>query len=181
LELRFPFVVLFMELLFLGPLIGVFFLAYRRAVASGNERYVLLSSHLLVISTLPACWRVGSMVLDVIPHKFLSQLIDLLVAFNLVAFLSYLLVAVAIAIAVIVLWALQRFVFNPQRVFARRMATGACFACDRLISVASEPLGRPPFCPLCGFAQFCRCAACTKHTYVPATFCHACAAPMPDR
>lgn len=156
------------QMLFLLPLLAVFYFWNSRSVARDRPYQMLVSSHLLVVATIPLLFKIIELAYDILPRRFFRHLIDLLEAIKLVAIWHYLVIAVAIAVAMALIYLFQRKLFSPERVLQRRIARGECHACGLRLPPGSR------HCPACGAAQFRECRHCHQQTLTHCRFCTFC-------
>jgi RNA polymerase subunit RPABC4/transcription elongation factor Spt4 len=157
-----------MEMLFLLPLFLVFYFWNSRSIAGNRPYQTLVSSHLLVIVLIPAFLKLVELVYDIIPKKLLKQIIDLLESLNLVAIWHYLLIAVAILVALALTYLFQKKLFSHEKLMQRRIARGLCQDCGQRLPSDSQ------YCPACGAGQFRACGHCHEPTHVHGKYCMAC-------
>ncbi len=170
LERWFPVKRLGMQLVFLLPLVGVFYAWSAASVRRRRGLQALVSTHLLVVAAIPVVLQVGEAVYDVIPKRLLARLIALLESLNLVALWHYLVMALAVAVALGVVVLVQRKLFSRERLLERRIARGLCQDCGRHLPRGAHA------CPFCGFGQYRACPRCSGATHVHARFCKECGA-----
>lgn len=169
-ELNFWFPVkrLAWETLFLLPLFFVFYVWNTRSIKHNKSLQVLVSSHLLVVVTIPAFCKLLEMVYDIIPHKLLSQLFELLVSLHLVAIWHYVMMVLAIASALALIYVFQRKLFSQEKLMQRRIARALCQHCGvRLLSTARH-------CTACGGDQLTSCKHCHSLTPLFGNYCQCC-------
>ena len=164
----FPVKRLLMQMLFLLPLFAVFFVWNNASIRKDRGIQTLVSSHLLVVSFIPIFFKIIETVYDIIPKKLLKKLIDLLESLKLVALWNYLIIAVAIAAALFLIYIFQKKLFSRDRLMERRIAKGLCQACGKHLPSDSQA------CPFCGSAQFKACGACGQPTPVFGKYCKSC-------
>lgn len=157
-----------MELIFLLPLIAIFYWWNSASVRRSHGPQVLISSHLLVVTAIPVLIKLGVLVYDILPKKLLQHLIELLESLKLVALWNYLIIAFAIATALALIYLFQHKLFSRKKLLERRIAKGQCQECG-----SSLPAGVRN-CPFCGFTQFTTCNHCQQPTYVYGRFCKEC-------
>lgn len=170
----FPLQRLGMELLFLLPLVAVFYFWNARSIAAGRPFQSLVSSHLLVVVFIPVVFKLIELVYDIIPKKLFQHVIELLQALKLVAIWHYLVMALAIGAALFLVYILQKKLFSRQRLLERRIARGQCQDCGVHLPDGAQA------CTACGYRQYRDCAACGAPTYVHGRFCRSCGAASPD-
>ena len=157
-----------MEMLFLLPLLAAFYWWNAKSIAASRPFQTLVSSHLLVVVLIPVFFKLAELVYDVIPRRLLRQLIELLESLRLVALWHYLLIALAIAAALALVYLFQKKLFSREKLLQRRIARGLCQACGQRLPPDSA------FCPTCGAAQFRACSRCHALTHVHGRYCRAC-------
>ena len=157
-----------MEMLFLLPLLGVFYFWNARSISAGRPFHTLVSSHLLVVAFIPVVLKIGELVHDIIPRRLLRRLMELLESWRLVALWDYLMIAVAIFAALALIYLLQKKLFSHDRLMQRRIAKGLCQSCGQHLPPGSR------HCPACGAAQFRACSQCGEPMHVHGRYCMAC-------
>lgn len=157
-----------MEMLFLLPLLLVFYFWNARSIARARPLQSLVSSHLLVVTFIPVLFKVLELVYDIIPKKILKKVVDLLESLQLVAIWHYLLMGVAVLLALALIYLLQKKLFSHERLVERRIARGHCQECG-----AQLP-GEVAACPFCGAGQFRQCSHCNRPTWVHGKYCREC-------
>jgi hypothetical protein len=164
----FPAQRLGMEMLFLLPLLGVFYFWNTRSIVGSRPFQTLVSSHLLVVVLIPVFLKVGELAYDIIPRRFLRQLIELLESLKLVAIWHYLVIGVAILAALALIYLFQKKLFSREKLLQRRIAKGLCQECGQHLPANSR------HCPACGAAQYRACSQCHEPTHVHGRYCMAC-------
>lgn len=163
-----------MEMLFLLPLLAAFYFWNSRSIAANRPFQTLVSSHLLVVASIPIVLKIGELVWDIIPRKLIRQLIELLESWKLVAIWDYLVIAAAIVAALLLIYLLQKKLFSHDRLMQRRIAHGLCQECGQHLPPGSR------HCPACGAAQFRACSQCNEPMHVHGRYCMACGHAAPD-
>jgi predicted RNA-binding Zn-ribbon protein involved in translation (DUF1610 family) len=171
----FPLKRLGMELLFLVPLLAAFVAWNVRSTRRGVGVQTLVSSHLVVVAFVPVFLKLIEAIYDVVPKRVLARLMAFLVRVKLVAVWHYLVIALATAAALVLIYLLQRKLFSRERLLEKRIAKGLCQDCGRRLPPGAHA------CPFCGFAQFERCSACGGRAHVRASHCRECGAALPRR
>jgi RNA polymerase subunit RPABC4/transcription elongation factor Spt4 len=157
-----------MEMLFLLPLFLAFYFWNSRSVAGNRPYQTLVSSHLLVIVLIPVFFKLVELVYDIIPKKLLKQIIDILESLNLVAIWHYLLIGVAILVALALTYLFQKKLFSREKLMQRRITKGLCQNCSQRLPSGSQ------YCPACGAGQYRACSRCHEPTHVHGKYCMAC-------
>lgn len=164
----FPLKELLWQLLFLLPIFGIFYWWNGRSIRKDNPLQTLISSHLLVIASLPIILKVIELVIDLIPKHFFRNLFKFLKSLHLMALWHYFLIFVIITIGIALVCLIQRKVFNRQNVMQKRLMKGACTACGKRLPPGAG------FCPFCGTGQLDECPACRRKTPCGGSCCIHC-------
>jgi hypothetical protein len=157
-----------MQMVFLLPLFAVFYLWNNTSIRKNRSIQILVSSHLLVVSFIPIFFKIIETVYDIIPKKLLKKLMDLLESLRLVAIWHYLVIALAVAAALFLIYIFQKKLFSREKLIERRIAKGQCQECGKHLPAGSAA------CPFCGFVQLRSCISCGKLTLVYGKFCREC-------
>jgi predicted RNA-binding Zn-ribbon protein involved in translation (DUF1610 family) len=157
-----------MEMLFLLPLVIIFYFWNARSISRRRPFQALVSSHLLVVVFIPVLFKIVELVYDIIPKRLLKQIIDLLESLNLVAIWHYLVMGAAILAALVLIYILQKKLFSHERLIEKRITRGLCQECGARLP------GESLACPICGFKQYRQCSHCHKPTYVYGKHCREC-------
>lgn len=156
------------QLLFLLPLFFIFYFWSVQSVRRQRSIQTLIASHLLVVSTIPILLKLIELVVDLIPHYFFQQLFELLEHLHLIALWHYLVIFATIAVALFLIYLIQKKVFNLHRTLQRRLMKGDCRGCGLRLPPASD------YCPFCGDEQNHPCPACHASTPRSGDFCIHC-------
>jgi RNA polymerase subunit RPABC4/transcription elongation factor Spt4 len=157
-----------MQMIFLLPLFAVFYFWNNASIKKNHSIQILVSSHLLVVSFIPILFRIIDTVYDIIPKKLLKKLMDLLVSLKLIAIWHYLVIALAVAAALFLIYIFQKKLFSREKLIERRISRGQCQQCGKKLPNGSQA------CPFCGFVQFKACGNCGKPTHVHGKYCREC-------
>jgi len=170
---RFERIYLFRELLwqllFLVPLLAIFCAWHARSVARSRAIQGLISAHLIVVAAIPIVIKIGDVVRELIPYHFLKELFDLLERLHIIALWHYLVIVLAVAVALFAVFIIQKKLFNKARLHERRLSMGACHACGKKL-----PEKQSGACPFCGEKQLRRCTGCGAETYMTGAYCVHC-------
>jgi RNA polymerase subunit RPABC4/transcription elongation factor Spt4 len=120
------------------------------------------------VTFIPVLFKVLELVYDIIPKKILKKVVDLLESLQLVAIWHYLLMGLAVLLALALIYLLQKKLFSHERLVERRIARGHCQECG-----AQLP-GEVAACPFCGAGQFRQCSHCDRPTWVHGKYCREC-------
>lgn len=157
-----------MQMIFLLPLFAFFYVWNNASIKKSRGIQTLVSSHLLIISFIPIFFKIIETIYDIIPKVLLKKLIDLLESLKLVALWNYLLIAVAIAFALFLIYIFQKKLFSRDKLIERRITKGLCQQCGKILPAGSQA------CSFCGFVQIKTCNTCNQPTLVYGKFCRAC-------
>ena len=150
------------------PLLIIFYLWNSRSISRKNNLQVLISSHLLVIASIPIIIKIIDVVLHLIPRHFFRELFKLLELLHLIALWHYLLIIFSIIIAIFIIYIVQKKIFDEQRLIKKRLLKGACYVCGKKL-----PDGVIA-CPFCGAKQYKTCSGCNKDTLISGDYCTNC-------
>lgn len=160
-----------MQMAFLLPLFAAFYLWNNASIRKKRGLQTLVSSHLLAVSFIPILFKLAEAVYDIIPKKLLAQLMELLESLKLVAIWHYLVIALAVAAALVLIYLFQKKLFSPERMIERRISRGDCQNCGKQLPAGANA------CPFCGFVQFMPCGQCHGPTHVYGRYCRECGSP----
>ncbi|CAH2031889.1 zinc ribbon domain-containing protein [Trichlorobacter ammonificans] len=160
-----------MQVLFLLPLLAVFYLWNSASIKKNRGLQTLVSSHLLVVAAVPVFCKVVEAVYQIIPKQLLATLIELLTSFKLIAVWHYLLIALAVAGALLLIYLFQKKLFSREKLRERRIIRNECQQCGKRLPADAAA------CPFCGFNQFAPCRSCGAPTYVYGVYCRQCGRP----
>lgn len=166
-----------MQLIFLLPLFGVFYAWNNSAIRRGNGLQVLVSAHLLCVTTIPILFKIMETVYYILPKKLLHRLLEELEALKLVAIWNYLVMAIAVGCALFLINVFQKKLFSQGRLVGRRISSGECQACGKKLPVGCG-IGIHA-CPSCGFALFEGCDICGGTRHALGKHCCNCGAGRP--
>lgn len=155
-------------MLFLLPLMLAFYYWNSISIAKTRPFQLLVSSHLLIVVFIPVLIKICELLYEVIPQKLLQHIIGFLESIGLVAIWHYLVIAIAIAAAMMLIYLFQKKLFSHDKELAKLIAKGLCQNCVVKISPDS------PACPQCGFEQFHPCKHCNEMTFVYGVHCRVC-------
>jgi len=159
-----------MQLIFLLPLLAVFYFWNSASIRKNRGLQTLVSSHLLVVSFIPIFCKLLETIYDIIPKKLLYQLMEFLKSMQLVAVWHYLIIALAIGAALFLIYIFQKKLFSREKLIVRRISRGECQQCGKRLPAGANA------CPFCGFVQFRPCHSCGRPTDVHGKFCRECGA-----
>jgi hypothetical protein len=160
-----------MEMMFLLPLVAVFYFWNARSIAAARPLQVLVSSHLLVVVAIPVLAKLAELVYDILPKKLLLQIFEILESLNLIAIWHYVVMALAIVAALLLVYLFQKKLFSHERLLQKRIAQGMCQQCGARLAPGGSA------CTLCGFQQYRECTHCHEPTFKFGEYCRNCGEP----
>ncbi len=167
-EFWYPLKTFAWQSLFLLPLAFLFYFWNIRSIARDNVLQILISSHLLVIVSIPILFRIIDIVIELIPNHFFKDIFKFLNSFHIIGLWHYALIGISTGIAITSVFIIQKKIFNLRRLEMRRLMKGECFRCGKKT---------PPntvHCPFCGIHQFEKCTSCDSTSFVASDFCTTC-------
>ena len=167
----FPLKELGWQLVFLLPIFAIFYAWSARSVKKDKPIQTLLASHLLVIASLPIVLKVIELAIDIIPNHFFKNLFKTLQSLHLMALWHYFVIFAAIITGLLLVYFIQRKIFNKKKVMQKRITKGTCIFCNKRLPAGAK------FCPFCKTGQFEKCAACGEETLVGGSYCIHCGTP----
>jgi len=174
LNLWYPVKRMGMQMIFLLPLFAAFYAWNSNSIKKSRGVQTLVSSHLLAVSFIPIFCKIIETIYDIIPKILLKKIFDFLESFKLVAIWHYLVIALAVAAALSLIYIFQKKLFSHDKLIERRISKGACQHCGKHLPVGSQA------CPFCGFAQFKTCNSCSNLMHVHSKYCRECGKPSTD-
>ena len=155
---------------FLIPLFALFYVWNGRSIQRHRHLQILISTHLLVVAFIPILFKLLELILEIIPHRLLESLFDLLVSLKIIAIWHYIVILLAVLLALLAIYLIQKKIFSQERIMQKRLMTGACYACGKKLPRQAST------CPFCGKEQRMQCNVCGKDTYRAGRFCIHCGA-----
>lgn len=163
------------QLIFLLPLfLGAYFWN-AWSLKRESPLQVLISTHLLVISTVPIAYRALALLIQILPDTFLRTLIKSLRHLHIVAIWHYLVIGAIIGIALVLIIIIQRKGLHRKKLTERRLAQGRCLDCGRPALNRQEA-----FCAFCGSPQQSACTHCSSSIPLGCSYCPKCGCPQAD-
>lgn len=159
-----------MEMIFLLPLVIIFYLWNSRSIVASKPYQQLVSSHLLVVVFIPVIFKVMELVYYILPKKLLQYIFELLESLKLVAIWHYVMMGLGIFFALVLIYFMQNKMFSQEKLIKKRIVKGQCQNCGLHLPSDSNA------CSVCGFMQFKECSHCNKNTYVHGKYCRECGA-----
>ncbi len=161
----------FLQGLFLLPLLVVTGAVHRHSESRGYDLLALLSWHLLVIFSIPLLIKVLELLqVGVILNAMVAIAANLFG--GLLFMVSYLYILIVPILGFGIIKVCQGLVFNPKVQAANRVQKSRCIRCARKIQSDDS------YCPHCGYHQHQECSHCHQPTYVHLPYCRHCGQPQ---
>lgn len=157
-----------MQIMFLLPLFLIFYMWNAVSIKRDRPIQSFLSAHMLVVAFIPIMFRMGELLLDIIPRRFLAAFMELLKSLNLIGLWSYIVIAGAIVGTLLIIYLIQKKLFTKEKLIIKRITKGECIDCSLKL-----PLGAS-HCPYCGCNQKVECGDCKAMVAKGAPFCSSC-------
>lgn len=157
-----------LKLLFIMPLLGSSIVFYNKLKAKNSPYTIIVTALVSAFSIL--FLQISSVLLyHVVPHKWLGQLLEWLIA---IPFFSYV-IYYAMVLAIILFFGgmvfyIQKRVFNPSVVARRRLREHKCPSCSFPIEAGQK------FCTDCGTQIRVECELCGSLRYPDLPYCSTC-------
>lgn len=118
------------EMVFLLPLIIVFYFWY--VVSSRKKRSLqkILALHMLVVASIPIFLELFVLIYKIIPNTILKSLFIFLKKLKLIGFYYYISIAITIGVAFLAIKYLHKKFFSKSRIIAKRINKSRCIYCS---------------------------------------------------
>ncbi len=156
------------QLVFLLPLLVLFFVLYKYAVKKEKNILVLIFAHLLVVVSIPIVLEVFRLLLEILPFHFLGDLLEILEALGLVTLWNYALILLGILGALGLIYLVQTKLFSQKRLHLKRIFKKQCCHCGTRLEDDMN------ICYKCGEKHLIDCTECQHKTFVSGSFCLHC-------
>ncbi|MFH1092751.1 MAG: hypothetical protein V1739_01190 [Candidatus Omnitrophota bacterium] len=156
------------QLIFMLPLFIVFYIWHTKSIKKTNSIQTLISSHLLIIASIPIVLKIIEVVLDLIPYHFFKKLFELFELLHIIALWHYIVIFVSIGVTMVFVYLIQKKLFNKKRLYQKRLMKGECYFCGKTLP------GKINICPFCGTNQLKKCEKCNTDTFVCGEYCINC-------
>ncbi len=162
----FPIYEVLIQFLFLLPLLVVFYIWYKKSVK--NRFQSLISTHLLIVVSIPIFLKIIQFVLNIIPKQIIRKFIDLLDSLKLIAIWYYIVIGISIGSSILLIYFLQKHLFNREKIIEKRVRNRNCVGCGKKLPTGDK------HCFTCGTDQYEVCPECNQLTYVDSKYCREC-------
>ncbi len=156
------------QMLFLIPLFFIIYLWNHISIKKEHGLQLLISSHLLIVITIPIFLQIINLVLELIPQYFFKKLFETLKAMHLVAIWHYALILLSVIVTLFLIYIIQKKLFNKKRLQEKRFSNSACIECGRKLPKVLD------YCPFCGAQQVEECSVCQSKSFICGDFCSSC-------
>lgn len=164
---------LFLQVLFLLPLIAIAYFWHSTATRRHKGLQSLLSWHLLLIFCIPLLIKFFEFIQFGNIVAALVEVVTTLLG-GLLFVASYALILIIPLLGFALIKILQMFVFNPRIQARNRLKNVRCLHCNFKLRLEDD------FCPNCGFHQYQDCSNCHEKTYKFVPFCRECGHSLND-
>ena len=168
LKFWYPVKKLVFRLIFLVPLLLVFFVLYCHSVKREKPLLTLIFSHLLVVTCIPIVIEILDLFFELLPFHLLTDLLNWLKDLGLVALWNYFLILFGIVAALGLIYVVQKKLFSRERQMHKRIAKGQCCYCGVKLGKDDQ------YCFKCGKQNLKKCAHTGELTYVEGKYSRAC-------
>ena len=158
------------QMLFLLPLLALFWVWHIKSARKSRGIQSLISAHLMVVASIPIVIKIINLVMELVPFHFFKDLFAWLERMHIIALWHYVVIIGAIAVALLCVFIIQKKIFNRKRMYEKRLMKGCCFACGKTL----PKTGAIAACPFCGVKQQKTCSVCGADTPAQAAFCTHC-------
>jgi hypothetical protein len=165
----YPVKVFAAEASFLLPLLLLAIVWNLRALKVQSHIQTLISSHLILVSAIPIFGRIVYFVYELLPHRFLANLIASLERLNLGFLWNYVAILGGIGAGLVIIVIAQRTFFSPARQRSARLRKALCRECGEKLCSADQA-----WCEFCGTNQMGVCAHCGESHRLLAYYCNHC-------
>jgi hypothetical protein len=125
-----------------------------------------------VVTAIPIFFKILEVVLELSPRHFFKKFFEILTRLHIIAVWHYILIFGAVLAALLIIYIIQKKIFNRRRLQLKRLAKGQCHHCGKKLPMGADT------CPFCGAAQNAECGACHERTFIAGDFCTRCGAPL---
>ena len=103
-----------------------------------------------------------------IPFHFFKDLFKLLKVLHIIAIWHYIVIFIAIGVAMLFVCLIQKKLFSKERLHQKRLMKGGCYFCGKTLPKKVD------ICPFCGTNQLKKCEHCNADTFVGGEYCVHC-------
>lgn len=156
------------QLLFLLPIFGFLYFWNSKTLKRKETIQTLISTHLLVVVSIPILIQTYSFLMSIIPHIFLKKLFQFLENLYLVGIWHYLVIVFIIILSIFIILLIHKKLSNLERTYQQRLKKSNCYACNKKLPNNAN------HCIFCGIKQTEFCSVCHSDTYLGGDYCQNC-------
>jgi predicted RNA-binding Zn-ribbon protein involved in translation (DUF1610 family) len=160
------------ELLFTTPLVVIFYILMVRNRRLENFINYTIFKHLFIVAMIPLLSTIAELIYDYLPTQFIESLITFFYSIEIPFFLYYILIAIAVIVATLLIIYIQRFLKNRDKnglTTVESYRKSECVSCVNRVDYKSMD-----FCPYCGNGLSEKCQFCGEKRLKGMNFCHHC-------
>lgn len=162
------FWVFIVQLLFVIPIFAISVKLYLNHKFK-NSPYTSIFTVLVAASTILLLRVVLSYVWNLFLYDILKAIFDLLAQMELLRVIVYYLVMILVVVVFGgLVYFIQKKIFDPKKVSARRLKKFECPKCEYSLHLSSN------FCPNCGYKLKSKCSKCGSMKYIDMNYCPEC-------
>lgn len=170
----YPLKVVAAQIGFMVPLLLLTIFWNARAIKKNQDTGILISSHLILVCTLPILLRLLYFIGDLLPQELLYQLLYVLQQSKLSFLWYYLAIAASVAGGLFLIYLAQRSLFTATRQRLTRLRKMQCRSCGEKLRASDQAC-----CEMCGSSQSTPCESCGQPRRLLAFHCNHCGIPTP--
>ena len=164
----YPLKKLMFQLIFLLPLLILFFVLYKYSVKREKGILTLIFSHLLVIVCIPIVIEVFRLFFQILPFHFFANILEILEALGLITLWNYILIILGIFGALALIYFVQKKLFSQKRLALKRIHKKQCCHCGTRLE------DKMNVCYKCGEVHLKKCESCHHLTFKAGEYCQHC-------
>lgn len=153
----YPLKVMAAQVVFIMPLLLLAIFWNTRAIKSNRETQIMISSHLILVASVPIVLRVLALVRDVIPDQLLERVLYTLHQWKLSFVWYYFVIIASVCAGLLLIFIAQRTLFTPARQRLTRLRKTLCGECGEKLGSREQAC-----CEMCGASQSGTCEHCGK-------------------
>lgn len=170
----YPFKVFAAQTGFLLPLLLLAILWNRRALDKQRDTSIMISSHLILVGSIPIGLRLLQLIREFLPQEFLGWLLYKLEQWHISFLWYYGLIFASIAAGLLLIYIAQRTLFTPARQRMTRLRKILCRSCGEKLRSSEQA-----WCEICGAGQMAACGHCGQPRRTMAFHCSHCGESRP--
>lgn len=165
----YPVEVMAAQVAFIVPLLLLAIFWNARAIKSNRETQIMISSHLILVASIPIALRIVFLVRHVIPDQLLDMVLNILRQWKLSFLWYYFVIFASVGAGLFLIFIAQRALFTPVRQRLVRLRKALCRECGEKLGSREQAC-----CELCGAQQLAPCKHCGNPRKLLAFHCQHC-------